>query len=326
MAVQGYVVGVDGGASKTVALVGTVNGRILGRGESGSSNYHNIGAHAAARSIKKAVLEAKKHARLTGRRLEIAIVALAAINSPTDRAEALRFVRNTNIARAIFVVHDSVAALYAATHGRPGIIVISGTGCVAAGVNKAGKYARVGGWGYLVDDEGSAYDVGRRALNRAFKAVDGRAPPTKLVPVLMRKFRVKMLEDAQERIYRNGLSVEEIARLAPLVSRTAARDRACREILNDAGVKLAELACSVGRQLKITKDPIPIVVVGGNFRSGRYLLRPFRARIRSECRRARILKLKIEPAQGAFALAMFELRRQGEGIMQPSKWLQNQQA
>jgi len=326
LAVQSYVVGVDGGASKTVALIGTGNGRIMGRGESGPSNYHNIGAHAAVQSIKKAVYEAKKHAGLTGKKSEIAVVALAAINSPKDRAEARRFVRNAKIARASFVLHDSVAALYAATRGRPGIIVISGTGCVAAGINKAGKYARVGGWGYLVDDEGSAYDVGRRALSRAFRAIDGRASPTKLVSILKRKFHVNNLEDAQKRIYTNGLSVEEIARLAPLVSRAAARDQACREILRDAGVKLAELACAVARQLKTTKDPVPIAVVGGNFRSGRSLLRPFKARIKRECPRACIVKLKIEPAQGAFALAVSELRRRREGIMPPSKWLQSQQA
>lgn len=324
LVVQSYVVGVDGGASKTVALIGAGNGRIMGRGESGSSNYHNIGAHAAVRSIKRAVYEAMKHAGLTRKKLEIAVVALAAINSPKDQVEARRFVRNAKIARISFVVHDSVAALYAATRGRPGIIVISGTGCVAAGINKAGKYASAGGWGYLVDDEGSAYDVGRKALNRAFRAIDGRAPPTKLVSILKHKFQVSVLENAQKRIYSNGLSVEEIARLAPLVSKAAARDQASREILNNAGVKLAELACAVARQLKTTKDSVPIAVVGGNFRSGRPLLRPFEARIKRECPRARIVKLKIEPAQGALALAEFELRRRREGTTQPSEWLRSQ--
>jgi N-acetylglucosamine kinase-like BadF-type ATPase len=320
LAVQGYVVGVDGGASKTVALIGNGNGRIMGRGESGSSNYHNIGAPAATRSIKIAVTEAKRHAGLTGKKLETAVVALAAINSPKDRAEARRFVRNAEIARVSFVVHDSVAALYAATLGRPGIVVISGTGCVAAGIDRAGRYARVGGWGYLVDDEGSAYDVGRKALNRAFRAIDGRAPPTKLVPILKRRFRVEVLEDAQKQIYSNGLSVGEIARIAPLVSRAAARDQACKQILNDAGVKLAELACAVARRLKMTRDRVTVVVVGGNFKSGPPLLRPFKARIERECPRARIVRLKIQPAQGAFALAVSELRRKREGITQPSKW------
>ena len=313
MVVQTYVVGVDGGATKTVALIGTVDGKIVGRGESGSSNYHNIGPYAAAKSIKRAVSEAKRNASLGRRKPEIAVVALAAINSPSDKLVTNRFVRDAKVARRSIVIHDTLAALHAATQGGPGIIVISGTGCVAAGINRAGKYGRAGGWGYVVDDEGSAYDIGRKALNRAFRAIDGRSPPTRLVSILARRFRVKLLEDIQKRIYSNGMSVEEIAHLSPLVSRAAVRDTVCREILAGAGIKLGELACAVARRLKMTNEPFIVSAVGGNFKSGRYLLQPFEARIRKECPRAQIVTLKAEPAQGALALALLELRRRGHG-------------
>lgn len=309
MTVHRYVVGVDGGASKTVALIGTASGRILSKGESGSSNYHNIGTHAAARSIKNAVYRAMKRAGLTSVKPAIAVVALAAINSPKDRVTARNFVTRAKIARTTLVVHDSVAALYAATQGRPGIIVISGTGSVAAGINRSGEYAKAGGWGYLVDDEGSAYDIGRKALNRAFRSIDGRSPPTKLVSILRRRFKTETLEDIQKQIYSDGMSVKEIAQLAPLVSEAAVRDKTCREILAEAGVRLAELACAVARRLKMTGERVAIFVVGGNFKSGRPLLGPFEARIISECPGARIAKLKVEPARGAFALAVSELRR-----------------
>jgi N-acetylglucosamine kinase-like BadF-type ATPase len=302
-----YVVGVDGGASKTVALIGTEYGRILGRGESGSSNYHNVGAAAASRAIKKAVIEAQKQTGLREVRLELAVVALAAVDSEIDRAAAVRFVRRTKIARTSYVVHDSVAALYAATQGKPGIIVISGTGSVAAGVNEAGEYARTGGWGYLIDDEGSAFDIGRKALTRAFRMLDGRARPTNLISILKRKFQVRMLEDALSLIYANGVSVEEVARLASLVSRAASRDKACEEILNNAGITLAELACAVARRLRMTDDSFELATVGGSFKSGRHLLKPFTARIKSECPRARVIRLKVEPARGAFLLAASEL-------------------
>jgi len=302
-----YVVGVDGGASKTVALIGTESGKVLGRGESGPSNYHNVGAAAASRAIKKAVIEAQKQTGLREVRPETAVVALAAVDSEIDRAVALRFVRRTKIARTSYVVHDSVAALYAATQGKPGIIVISGTGCVAAGVNEAGEYARAGGWGYLIDDEGSAFDIGRKALTRAFRMLDGRARPTNLISILKRNFQVKMLEDALSLIYANGVSVEEVARLASLVSRAASRDKACKEILNNAGITLAELACAVARRLCMTDDSFKVATVGGSFKSGRHLLKPFTARIKSECPRARVIRLKVEPARGAFLLAASEL-------------------
>jgi N-acetylglucosamine kinase-like BadF-type ATPase len=309
LAVQTYVVGVDGGGTKTVALLATADGRILGRGESGSANYHNIGPHAAAQSIKRAVSNAKRNAGLERGKPEIAAVALAAIDSPRDRLVTNRFVRDAGIARRSIVVHDSVAALHAATQGGPGIIVISGTGSAAAGINKAGKYARAGGWGYVIDDEGSAYDIGRKALNKAFRAIDGRSPRTRLVSILARRFKVNLLENAQKRIYSDGLSVEEIAQLSPLVSRTASVDPVCREILADAGIKLGELVCAVARRLRMTNERFNVYAVGGNFRSGRYLLEPFEARIRKECSRARVVILKVEPAQGALGLALAELHR-----------------
>src|SRR5208283_1034659 len=115
----------------------------------------NIGAIAASKSIKTAVTRAQRQAGLYRTKLNTAVVALAAIDSTKDQHVARRFVRSTNVAREIFVIHDSVAALYAATQGKPGIIVNSGTGCFAAGINQAGEYVRVGGWGYLIDDKGS---------------------------------------------------------------------------------------------------------------------------------------------------------------------------
>ena len=304
-----FVIGVDGGATKTVALIGTENGKILGRGESGPSNYHNVGTLAASLAIKEAVTEACKDARVKQSNLEFAVVALAAADSAKDKVTAARFLRNVRIARKNIVVHDSVAALHAATHGRPGIIVISGTGCVAAGINGSGKYVRAGGWGYLVDDEGSAYDIGTKALRSAFRRIDGRGHKTKLISILKRRFRVETLEDALSTIYSKRFGVNGIAALTPLVSRSAASDKVCRGILNSAGVTLADLACVVAKRLRMTNEAFPIVLVGGTFKAGRYLLEPFQARIRKQCPRAKIEIMKIEPAQGAFSLAVSEFQK-----------------
>ncbi len=301
----------DGGATKTVALIGTERGKILGRGESGSSNYHNIGVKSASIAIKAAVKGARKEARIGRRGLESAVVALAAVDSPRDMATMLRSMQRTEIARRIKVVHDTMAALQAGTHGKPGIIVISGTGCVAAGVNSAGQYARAGGWGYMIDDEGSAYDIGRKALRSAFRMTDGRAPKTKLAGILKREFRVRKLEDALHRIYSVELGVNGVAAFTPTVSRLAPSDQVCREILRSAAVSLAELTYAVARRLRMTRDAFPVILVGGTFKAGKYLLEPFVMNVREKCPRARVEIMKIEPALGAFSLACAELGTRG---------------
>jgi len=304
----GYVIGVDGGASKTVALVGNSLGKILGRGESGSSNYHNIGIAKASEAVRSATREARRQAGLRGIKPKIAVVALAAVDSAEDKRVANQFIRSLKIAKKNLVVHDSTAALYAATQGKPGIVVISGTGCVAAGISAGGEYVRVGGWGFLIDDEGSGFDIGRKALTRAFRAMDGRGEDTKLTSVLKRKFRVKVLEEILNVIYANGVNVEEIAALASLVSKTARHDKVCREILNEAGRALAELVCTVARRLNMSRDPFQVKAVGGSFKAGSYLLQPFVTGIRRHCPQARIARLRIDPARGALSLAASELR------------------
>ncbi len=321
MVTDRYVVGVDGGATKTLAMIGTAAGKVLGRGVGGSSNHHNIGELASSKAIRAAVANAKKQAGLARRKAAMAIVALAAVDSTEDFRVARRFVRRANVAEESLVIHDSVAALYAATQGRPGIVVNSGTGCFAAGVNHAGEYVRIGGWGYLIDDKGSGFDIGMSAITMAFRMMDGRTPPTKLPTLLKRRLGVKMFDEILDNIYANKLSVEDIARLAPLVSKAASNDRICRRILNAAGTSLAELAITAARRLKMTNRPFQLATVGGGFRSGRYLLEPFTSTVKNECPHARFVTLRDEPARAAYLIAT-KLAQYGlKGLPRNDRWL-----
>ena len=297
------VAGIDGGASKTVAIIADTNGRILGKGKAGPSNYHNIGVQAATLAIQTALRRARLNAATT-ERPEIAVVALAGIDSKGDMITASRFVKNSRIAQTSIVIHDSVAALYAATKGRAGIVVNAGTGSFAAGINSKGAYARAGGWGYIVSDEGSAYDIGLRAIKMAFRSFDGREKETEVVTILKRRFRIQQVDDLVPQLYTTGLSVEQIAGLAPLVIRSAQKDSISRRIVREAGTELGELVCTVAIRLHMTKNKFPVAAIGGNFRSGDYLLRTLKFRIRQVCPNARVIQTNVEPVLGSLSLAL----------------------
>ena len=323
MVAEDYVVGVDGGATKTVALVGTLEGRILGRAKTGSSNYHNIGSELAGKAVKEAVVRAKKRAGLGHITPKIAVVSLAGVDSHKDIRVTSRFVRRANVAKTSFVIHDSVAALYAATHGSPGIIVNSGTGSFAAGINRAGEYVRVGGWGYLIDDRGSAFEIGMKAITFAFRMMDGRTPRTKLVNRLEHTLGVGMFDEILDLVYSNRIDVREIAELAPLVSQTANNDKVCRRILRESGTSLAELACAAARRLKVTRSSYPLAMVGGGFNSGFYFIEAFKSRVRKECSRARFVSLgkQDEPAKASYLIAT-KIGRQGlKSLAREDRWL-----
>ena len=178
----------------------------------------------------------------------------------------------------------------------------SGTGCFAAGTSIGRKYVRVGGWGNLIDDRGSAFDIGMKAITMAFRMMDGRTPRSKLVSLLKRGLGVKMFDEILDLIYVDKIGVHEIARLAPLVSKAASSDKVCRYILTEAGLSLAELVNTAARELRLTRKQF-VVYTTRSIKSGRYLLNPFTSQIKKHCPRARIMRLEIEPVKGSFWLA-----------------------
>jgi N-acetylglucosamine kinase-like BadF-type ATPase len=305
---RSHVAGIDGGASKTVALIADGNGKILGSGRAGPSNYHNVGVQAATLAIKNSLQRAKSKAGITGR-TDTAVVALAGIDSEQDLRTVSQFVKNARIASTSIVIHDSVAAIYAAMKGRPGIVVNSGTGSFAAGINSKGAYARAGGWGYIVGDEGSAYDIGVNAIKMAFRSFDGRERNTELIEILRHKFHIRKMDDLVSQIYSHKLSVEQIAAVAPLVIRSAWNDKMSRRILDEAGTQLGELVCAVAVRLHMTQQEFSVAAVGGNFRSRGHLIQALRSKIGTCCPSARVIHMRVEPAHGSLSLALEAFRK-----------------
>jgi N-acetylglucosamine kinase-like BadF-type ATPase len=292
----------------------------MGRGESGSSNYHNIGTVAAGNAIKRAVAHAKRQAGFPKTKAEIAVVALAALDSTHGIQIARKFVRVANVAQRNFIIHDSVSALYAATKGSQGIVVNCGTGCFAAGMNEAGDYARVGGWGYLIDDKGSAFEIGMNAITMGFRMADGRTPRSGLTRTLKTRLAVSRFDEILDGIYSNRIGVEEIAALAPYISKAAKQDKVCREILREVASCLAELACTTAKRLKMTKSSFPLFTMGGGFKSGRYFIEPFTSGVKDECPHVRFLTLEDEPAVGSYLIAT-KLVHGEKSLSRSDRWL-----
>ena len=166
------------------------------------------------------------------------------------------------------VVHDSQIALAAALAGGPGVIVNSGTGSVAGGVNSRGESVRVGGWGNIVGDEGSAYAIGRRALGACMKSFDGRGPPTKLLELVMKRLDCTSPQGIIEAVYIKKMTIAEMAGISALVTEAAAaRDFVAGEILEEAGGELARMASTVAKKLRLDRGAYNVATVGSVFTS-----------------------------------------------------------
>src|SRR5215216_2777675 len=265
LAARTLVLGVDGGGSKTRAVVADGGGEVLGEGLAGPSNPLRVGVSEAAGAIRDAADRACAEAGV--RRVEIvaAEVGLAGVKRADIRERMRAALAELGVKRVV-VVTDADIALYGATEGKPGLVIIAGTGSVCCGVNARGRRACAGGWGPVAGDEGSGSWIARRALQAVARATDGRGRKTALVEAACDYFNVASAEDLSTSVYAPSMTNSRIAGFGKRVVSTARRrDVVAREIIEEAGRELASAAAAVIRKLRMERESFQVAYVGGVF-------------------------------------------------------------
>lgn len=264
------IIAVDGGGTKTDAwLAVCAAGKMLevvGRGSSGPSNPRAVGLEVAQQNIQQAIGIALHGAQRTGQAVDSACLALSGVGHEPIRLQMLQWARSVPLARCVQVVHDAQAVLAAAFDDAVGVAVICGTGSFAYGVTRAGAWARAGGWGYLVGDEGSAFAIGRAALQALARAVDGRAPGTCLTDLLLKQMQLSEPAQVISALYGVDISAarESMAALAPCVFQAArAGDQVAVQICHDSAMAVSELVCGVTSQLGLVAGQYDLALAGG---------------------------------------------------------------
>ncbi len=299
------VAGVDGGASSTTCVLLDATGRILGTGRGGPVDhlYRASGRVQTRRALREAFASARA---ASGRRVAIhAVVAGLTGLEPDSRASgtAVRIVREIARAPVVRATWDAVIAFAGASAGRPGVMVIAGTGSVAYGRNAKGRSARAGGFGYLIDDAGGGVSIGRAVLRAALRSAEGRVPATALLPLVTT--RLGAWPRIRRRVYGEGGGRALLASLVPLVEKAALRgDRVARGILQEAGRELGELVIAVASRLKMLDQAFPVFPVGGIFEMGRLVLDPLRKALRRRAPRCVIRQPEFPPEIGAALMAL----------------------
>jgi glucosamine kinase len=293
---------VDGGQSTTLAVLWDVGGRVLGAGQGGPSNHLDEpgGRERLAGSLRASILGAFAASHRPVSPLRAACCGMTG----GERFVAEALVGIVPIER-LQVEYDFVTALAGALAGEPGVILIAGTGSIAFGMDAAGRRVRVGGWGYLLGDEGSGYDLGRQAFAAAARAEDGRGPETALLEAVVAHFGRACLWDVRQAIYAGEITRPEIAGLARVVSACAVGgDVVARRLLARAGEELAEAAAAVLRRLDMSDVPAMVSGVGGVFRAGLALRKPLLARLAALAPLARWQEALYPPIVGGALLAL----------------------
>jgi N-acetylglucosamine kinase-like BadF-type ATPase len=302
-----YLLGIDGGGTRTTAWLADEKNRVLGRAVAGPSNPFKVGFQAAERGILRAARDARKRAALRGgaRRgiqapLDAVVLGLAGTDRPPAHRKLYAWLRKSIPARHHLLTSDAAIALRAAVGNSPGIIVVSGTGSIAYARDERGNVLRSGGWGTLYDDAGSGYDLGRQAIVAALRDYDGRGPHTQLLARVRAALRLREITQ----VVLKPLQPDAVAALFPVVLKAARRrDDVAAQLCAQAGRDLAEMALALIRRLGWTRRVVPVVCAGGVFRSSPAIRRAFALRLRRAATHAHTLLLRHSPVEGALAVA-----------------------
>ncbi|HIH95923.1 MAG TPA: hypothetical protein HA348_00275 [Thermoplasmata archaeon] len=302
------VLGIDGGGTSTTCLIADEKGNVLGRGVGGPSNFHVVGIDNAKKAILESVEDAKKNGEVTANKFDVACLGMAGGDRPKDREIIKKGVESLGVAEKIIVESDVLIAFLSAIPKGYGIVVISGTGSIAYGINRRGEKRRAGGWGYKLGDEGSGYYIGRRAITSILRERDGRSKSTRLTFRLKEYFGIEKIEEILNIVYEQGLKTKEIAALAPIVMKEAeSGDEVSRGIVVDAAKELALLAKAVSKGLGMQHGSFEIALLGSVFKAGPVILDPLKKEIRNCIPNARMTLPSIEPVQGAVKIALKNL-------------------
>lgn len=296
------VLGVDGGATKTVCAIADENFQVLGVGISGPCNYNVVGIEKARKNVRSAIERAFSDLDLKDRAAEIGCFGIGGLTTESDYEVISNQMVPSDAAKRRIIVNDVVIAFYAVTGGSPGIVVVAGTGSIAYGLNSRGESAFSSGWGWLMGDEGSAFDIARQALTAAAKAYDGRGERTVLVEMFRETFKVDDFKDVVPKIYHEVTSTG-IASLSKVVFSAAEEgDKVAIKILKNAGRELGRSVISIARKLFMESEPIIVGASGGVFIASDIVWFSLKKYVRSYLPNALFISPVKHPVMGALIM------------------------
>jgi N-acetylglucosamine kinase-like BadF-type ATPase len=298
-----YVLGFDGGATKTECVLLNETGNVLASGRSGASNPGQVGFEQAIEEIKKAVQAATFEARVNPTAISALCAGIAGVGAAksAERMRALLAAAFPTV--AIRLCTDLEIAL-AATGDGPAIVLIAGTGSAAMGRGVNGEVRRAGGMGPQVGDQGSARDVGRKAATAARLERDRSGEETALGKQLKRQLGIANWREFENRI--SSVPLEQIyPQLFPVVANAAdARDPMAREILRGAADNLAALVKTLANDLNLQQAPFRLSKTGGMIGHCAFFDDELDSRLEEAVPTAKIGLLPITPAHAAALLAL----------------------
>jgi len=299
-----FIIGIDGGGTKTHAVITNLQGEKLYECFGGPSNFLIVGTEKVSVSLHEVIQDCLRCLNLSTADLAAVLLGSTGAGRRTDaellETEFQSFLRSKKISIPNFRVEsDARIALEGAFGGKPGSILIAGTGSIMFGKDKAGTIHRVGGFGRYLGDEGSGYSIGRNGLTAVAKAFDGRSEKTIISDLLFEKFTISTSESLIQNVYKNNFDIPSVA---PLVLQAAELDdKTAIEIIEQ---ETDELILHIkAMQKKINEPVLFISLIGGILSNKNIFSQLFTHKVSQQLSNCVIRAPEFPPEYGAIILA-----------------------
>ncbi len=248
------IAGIDGGGTHTRLEIRDSENRPLCRETFGPFNLNSIGEEAFRALLRQVFQFCGGMAEC-----EKLCVGAAGISNPAMGEILTQELSAAGFAGRFALCGDQEIALRGAMD-EPGVAVISGTGSICFGKNKAGRTARSGGYGHLIDDGGSGYALGRAAFAEAVRAMDGRGGDPEILAAVLERLGAKTPGELVAFVYGPGTDKSAIAQFSAVLLQQAEKgNRRAKALLEEQARELSLLAEAVQRQLGMTRCPIALL-------------------------------------------------------------------
>jgi glucosamine kinase len=300
-----YYLGIDGGGTKTHCVLADET-TVLATAMTGGCSVIRHGERQAREALHTGIRQVCATAGISPDRISsicIGVTGAARLEIATKIRGILTELIPEGTPVRIEVVGDNVIALEAAFGSGPGVIAIAGTGSIVYGRDAAGRTARAGGWGFAVSDEGSGYWIGRRAISAILSAQD-QGLDTALADMVFHAWKINTIDELVQQA--NSTPPPDFPRLFPIVLRAADEaDAIARDLLADAGAKLAALAAIVVRGLARDAPAamFPVAMAGSVFRQSPHVRQVFYNTLQTSFPGVEVRQDIADPVEGALARA-----------------------
>ena len=302
-----YVLGLDGGGTSTNLIALDLDGNGILELEAGSININGSSPEAIAENLnyllERSAKELKKQAKFI-------VIGAAGLSNQVAEPTLRKVLDKAGYKDKYYLIGDQEAALYGAFLGKPGVLLISGTGSIAYGIDENKNTYRVGGYGHLLDDYGSAYSIGKDILSYVIQAYDRRREATNFTELVKEKLNIDTIPELISYVYSENRTKKDIADFARLLEVNS--DESAILIQDKAVNSLYDILKAMAKQMQ--RDKLNLVFSGSVLLKNKYIRSNLIEKIKDLDTEYNLVEAKVDAATGAAILALNALKHGEKGF------------